>query len=200
MAKLYFRYGTMNSGKSSLLMQVAHNYDENGKKVIVLKPSIDTKGSNSLSSRIGLTRKVDYLIQENDSIINDTDIIKQNPDCILIDEVQFLTKDQIDELWHITKVHHIPVICYGLRTDFRTKGFPGSVRLLELADNLEEIVTICSCGTKARFVGRKVNDKYVSSGEQVVIDGSTDEVEYIPLCGRCYIQKVTRISKQNIDI
>lgn len=189
MAKLYFRYGTMNSGKSSILMQVAYNYEENNKKVIVIKPRIDTKGGDKLSSRIGLKRKVDILLRESESLITDKNILDLKPDCILVDEAQFLTEKQIEELWVIAKMYNISVVCFGLRTDFRTKGFPGSIRLLELADSLEEVATICSCGKKARFVGRKVNGKYVDTGEQIIIDG-TDKVNYISLCGKCYINKV----------
>lgn len=190
MAKLYFRYGSMNSGKSSVLMQVAYNYEENNKKVIVIKPIVDTKGGNKLSSRIGLKRKVDVLLKRSDSVIENTNILEVKPDCILVDEAQFLTRNQIDELWYIAKTHEIPVVCFGLRTDFKTNSFPGSMRLLELADSLEEVATICSCGKKARFVGRKVNDEYVYDGEQVVIDGSDKRVEYVPLCGKCYIKNI----------
>ena len=145
MSKLYFRYGAMNCGKSSALMQVAYNYEQNNKKVIVIKSEIDTKGNNYLESRIGLKRKVDILLKENESIekyYNKLDEIS----CVLVDEAQFLSEKQVDELYYITKYYNIPVICYGLKTDFQSKLFNGSKRLLELSDELDELITICRCG------------------------------------------------------
>ena len=145
MKKLYFRYGAMNCGKSSALMQVAHNYNENGKKVIVIKSSIDTKGGDSLESRIGLRRKVDLLVTPQDSFKPYFEEWDNSIECILVDEAQFLSQNQVEELWIFTKQHDIPVICYGLRTDFQTNLFEGSKRLMELADDLEELDTICNC-------------------------------------------------------
>ncbi len=189
MAKLYFRYGAMNSGKSTILMQVAHNYDENDKKVILIKSATDTKAEDKVSSRIGLERKVDYLIKPTDHILDTIDTV--NIDCILVDEAQFLTKEQITELFVITKIKEVPVICYGLKTDYKSELFEGSKRLLELADEIEELKTICSCGKSARFNARydKETNEFVSDGEQVVIDGD-NRYGYKPLCGRCYIEKV----------
>ena len=189
MAKLYFRYGAMNCGKSTTLMQVAHNYDENDKKAILIKSATDTKADNKVSSRIGLERKVDYLIKKEDHILDIIDTV--NVDCILVDEAQFLTKDQITELFVITKIKEVPVICYGLKIDYRSELFEGSKRLLELADEIEELKTICSCGKAARFNARydKKTNKFVSEGEQVVIDGD-NRYGYKPLCGKCYLEKV----------
>ena len=144
MAKLHFKYGTMNSGKSIDLMRTAHSYEEVGYEVIVMKPIIDTKGNDKLDSRIGLQRKVDILIKEKDSILK---LIKEKltekTACIFVDEAQFLSKNQIDELFFITKKINIPVICYGLRTNFMAESFEGSRRLLEISDVLEELKTLC---------------------------------------------------------
>jgi len=188
MSKLYFRYGAMNSGKSTHLMQVAYNYEERGMNVILLKPYTDTKGGEKLVSRLGVERKVDLVIKENDSILEKFNLYKseiRNVDCILVDEVQFLRGNQIDELFELAVVQNVPVICYGLRTDFKMQGFEGSNRLLLLAHSIEEMKTICKCGRKAILNGRKINNKFVFEGEQVAID-NVDNVEYESLCGHCY--------------
>jgi len=189
MSKLYFRYGAMNCGKSALLMQVAHNYEENGKKVIVIKSKVDTKGNDHLSSRIGLKRKVDIIIDQNESFEKYYDEWVNNIDCILVDEAQFLNKNQIQELWMASKILEIPVICYGLKTDFKSELFEGSKRLLELADEIEELITICSCGKRAKFNARYINGKFATDGDEVLIDGEEDNVEYRPMCGKCYIKE-----------
>ena len=191
MSKLYFRYGAMNCGKSTLLMQVAHNYEENNKKVIVIKSSIDTKGGDHLESRIGAKRKVDILINKKESFKKYSKEL-ENADCILVDEAQFLTNNQVEDLWKITKHLNIPVICYGLRTDFQSHLFEGSKRLLELADIIEELITICSCGKRAKFNARYVNGKFALEGKEVVIDGSCDNVIYRPLCGKCYLSELEK--------
>ena len=188
MSKLYFRYGAMNSGKSTHLMQVAYNYEERGMKVLIIKPMVDKKGGDTLVSRLGVGRKVDLLLDENDNVL---DIIKERLnankkiDCILVDEVQFLKAHHIDELFEIAVGKGIPVICYGLRTDFQMNGFEGSERLLLLAHSIEEMKTICACGKKAIFNGRKINNKFVFEGEQIAIDEQND-VNYESLCGECY--------------
>lgn len=192
MSKLYFRYGAMNCGKSAILMQVAHNYEENDKKVIVIKSVVDTKGEDSLESRIGLKRKVDILLRKDESLENHLKEIKESA-CILVDEAQFLEEKQVEELWHITKKLDIPVICYGLRTDFTSKSFEGSKRLLELADELEELITICSCGKKAKFNSRYVNGKFTLEGDSILIDGSDLKVEYKPMCGKCYLENKEKL-------
>ena len=195
MANLTFRYGAMNSGKSTALMQVAHNYEEKNMKVIVLKPVIDTKGNDKLVSRVGIMRKVDYLVSDGNSIIKLLKDKLKDTSCILVDEAQFLTEKHVDELHFICKELEIPVICYGLRSDFKTNSFPGSRRLFELADKLEELTTICACGKKAKFNARVINGKYVFEGEQVAID-EVDDVYYESLCGKCYIEKVHNFVKQ----
>lgn len=188
MSKLYFRYGAMNSGKSTHLMQVAYNYEERGMKVVIIKPRIDNKGGDTLVSRLGVNRRVDLLVSDHDDIFQIiSNYIKENNkiDCILVDEVQFLRESQIDQLFEIAVKINIPIICYGLRTDFKRNGFEGSTRLLLLAHSIEEMKTICACGRKAIFNGRKINNKFVFEGEQIAIDDE-DNVEYESLCGECY--------------
>lgn len=188
MSKLYFRYGAMNSGKSTHLMQVAFNYEERGMKVIIAKPKVDNKGGEKLISRLGVDRKVDLLISKDDNIF---EIINRyleegkNIDCILVDEVQFMKANQIDQLFELAVKLDIPIICYGLRTDFKRNGFEGSQRLLLLAHSIEEMKTICACGKKAIFNGRKINGRFVFEGEQIAIDDEND-VKYESLCGHCY--------------
>ncbi len=187
MAKLYFRYGAMNSGKTTALMQVAHNYEERGMNVFLIKPGVDTKGADLLISRLGVTRKADRLIAEGEDIVTCVrdELTRRTLHCILVDEAQFLTHEQADGLFEVVLTLNIPVICYGLRTDFLMNGFPGSTRLLLLAHSVEELKTICRCGRKAIINGRKVNGKFVFSGEQVAIeDGS--RTTYESLCGQCY--------------
>ena len=190
MSKLYFRYGAMNSGKSTNLMQVAHNYEERGMRVVLIKPSTDTKGGDKLVSRLGVERGVDLLISDDQNIYEEVKKWEDNKykiDCILVDEVQFLKSHQIDELFEVAVCLDIPVICYGLRTDFKMQGFEGSTRLLLLAHSIEELKTICKCGRKAVLNGRKINGKFVFEGEQVAID-NVDNVEYESLCGHCYFR------------
>ena len=188
MSKLYFRYGAMNSGKSTNLMQVAHNYEERGMRVVLIKPSTDKKGGDKLVSRLGVERKVDLLINDEQNIYEEIKRWEENEykiDCILVDEVQFLKEAQIDELFEIAVTLNIPIICYGLRTDFKRNGFEGSTRLLLIAHSIEEMKTICACGKKAIFNGRKINNKFVFEGEQIAIDEQND-VNYESLCGECY--------------
>ncbi|MDD3429407.1 MAG: thymidine kinase [Oscillospiraceae bacterium] len=188
MAKLYFRYGAMNSGKSTALMQVAYNYEERGMRVVVLKPSIDKKGGDKLVSRLGVERKVDISVDADMDVFAtvEADVAANGTlACVLVDESQFLKRDQCDQLFMVTVELNIPVICYGLRSDFSLHGFEGSTRLLELAHNIEEMKTICACGRKAMFNGRKVNGTFVFEGAQVAID-TVDDVEYQSLCPQCY--------------
>ncbi len=174
----------MNSGKTTSLLQVAHNYEERGMKVVIMKPSTDTKGKARVVSRLGLSRDVDILVTPDASIRQLLNVF-DNLACILIDEAQFLTPDQVDELFWFATDENIPVMAYGLRTDFQTQGFPGSTRLLELAHDLQEIKTICRCGKKAVFNGRKLNGKFISKGNQVAIEGE-DNIDYESLCASCY--------------
>ncbi len=196
MAKLYFKYGAMNSGKSTILMQSAHNYEEHGMRVVLIKPKIDTKGDDYIVSRLGVERKVDYSVLDDSNIFSiiNSDIKLNGPlACIFIDESQFLTPVQVEQLLYICAKLSIPVICYGLRSDFLTAGFPGSSRLLELAHSLEELKTICRCGKKALFNARKINGKFVFFGQQVAID-AVDNVEYESLCEICYFNEKEKVN------
>ncbi|QGH69290.1 thymidine kinase [Pseudactinotalea sp. HY158] len=187
MAKLYFRYGAMNSGKSTALLQAAFNYEERGQRVLLAKPATDTKGSGAIVSRLGVTRETDLQIGAGESLSEAFEAARGATPvaCLLVDEAQFLTAAQVDDLFRISVQQDVPVMAYGLRTDFRTSSFPGSARLLELAHSLEELKTICRCGKKAILNGRKAGERFVFEGDQVAIDGR--ETTYESLCGRCYL-------------
>ena len=194
MAKLIFNYSAMNSGKTMDLLRTAYNYEENGLRVIVMKPSIDTKGGDSIVTRVGLNRKVDYLIDEDCDIY---ELLKNKIDgvkCIFVDEAQFLSVDHVNQLFKITKLLDIPVICYGLRTNFKSELFDGSMRLLALADELNEFKSLCNCGNMARFNARRLNGEFLYDGDDILIDGFS-EVEYVPLCGECYLREVSKVKK-----
>jgi thymidine kinase len=185
MAKLYFRYGAMNSGKSTALIQVAHNYEERGQRVLVVKPAVDTK-SAAVLSRISVAREVD-LVAGSETGLRDEVLAAGSVDCVLVDEAQFLTGHQVEDLFRLAVADGIPVIAYGLRSDFRTRGFPGSIRLMELAHSIEELKTICRCGRKATMNARTVDGRFTQSGDQVAIEG---DVGYESMCGTCYLEKV----------
>lgn len=195
MAKLYFRHGAMNSGKSTALLQVAHNYEERGQAVILAKPNIDSKGESAIVSRLGVERMVDFLISPEQNLRvefaltrNEHNARSNSPvACLLIDEAQFLTREQVNQALEIAVLDDIPVLAYGIRTDFQTVGFPGSIRLLEIAHSLEELKTICRCGKKAMFNARKLGGRFIFDGDQVAIDG--DEVTYESLCPNCYFRE-----------
>ncbi len=193
MGKLVLYYATMNSGKSLELIRTDYNYNENGFKTIVMKPGKDTKAENFIISRAGnLKRKVDYLIGEDDKII---DILKGNvegTECIFIDEAQFLNSRQIKELRLITASTNMSVICYALRLNFRGELFEGSASLFTDADKIVELKTLCRCGNMARYVGRSINGEFTLKGEEVVIDGEHDNVEYISLCEKCFLEQVKK--------
>lgn len=190
MAKLYFRYGAMNCGKTTNILQTFHNYVERGMKPILLKPAIDTKAHDRIQSRLGIEQDVDLLINTDDSIVKLLQKLQNTHESInvvIVDEAQFLKKEHIDELFEIAVLWDIPVLCYGLRTDFQTHAFTGSARLMEIAHSIEEMKTICRCGRKAILNARMVDGMFVSEGDQVAIDG---EVDYESLCGYCYVNKV----------
>lgn len=178
MAKLYFRYGTMDSAKSMNLLAVAHNYRKQGKRVLLLKPKLDDRfGSTKIASRSGLEAEADYMIDGDETLGNE---LVANVDCVLVDEAQFLSPKVIEELRRITFDPGIPVICYGLRTDFKTKLFPGSKRLMELADRIEEVKVTCQhCQKKATFNLRLIDGIAAIDGPQVQL--GADE-SYIPVC------------------
>jgi thymidine kinase len=201
MSKLYFRFGAMNSGKSTALLQAAYNYEERGQHVLLAKPAIDSKGDRSIVSRLGVTRTVDFLVEPNMSLraefqkyASQSQARGKDIACLLIDESQFLTSDQVDQALEVAVLDGIPVLAYGIRTDFQTVSFPGSRRLLEIAHSLEELKTICRCGRKAMFNGRLVNGSFVFDGEQVAIDG--DKVTYESLCPTCYIRERGHFAKR----
>jgi thymidine kinase len=197
-AKLYFRYGAMNSGKSTALLQAAYNYEERGQQVLLAKPEIDTKGADQIASRLGVDRNADFLIAPDDDAravfgahrARVRAATGEDVACLLVDEAQFLTPRQVDDLLRITVDDGIPVLAYGIRTDFQTRAFPGSARLLELAHSLEELKTICRCGSKALFNGRLVGGRFVFDGDQVAIDElSAETVTYESMCARCYLRE-----------
>ena len=195
MAKIYFRHGAMNSGKSTALLQVAHNYEERGQAVILAKPNTDSKGEDAIVSRLGVERSVDLLVAPNENLrveftllANEHRARSNSPiSCLLIDEAQFLTREQVNQALEIAVLDGVPVLAYGIRTDFQTKGFPGSLRLLEIAHTLEELKTICRCGKKAMFNARKLGGDFIFTGNQVAIDG--DVVTYESLCASCYFKE-----------
>lgn len=195
MSKLYFRYGAMNSGKSTALLQAAFNYEERNQQVLLAKPAIDTKGEELIVSRLGVSRPVDFTVAPDEDIYDAFArerrrvLISTGLDvsCLLVDEAQFLTETQVDDLLRIAILDGVPVLAYGIRTDFQTVAFPGSRRLLEIAHSLEELKTICRCGRKAVFNARVVNGRFVFDGDQVAIDSG--EVTYESLCGNCYLDE-----------
>jgi thymidine kinase len=195
MSKLYFRYGAMNSGKSTALLQAAFNYEERSQHVLLAKPAIDSKGDRSIVSRLGVTRDVDFLVQPQENLrqLFETHSQRRLAEratpvaCLLIDEAQFLTPAQVNQALEIAVLDGVPVLAYGIRTDFQTLSFPGSRRLMEIAHSLEELKTICRCGRKAMFNGRMIDGKFIFDGEQVAIDGEI--VTYESLCASCYVRE-----------
>lgn len=193
MAKLYFKYGAMGSSKTAQALITKYNYEENDMKVWLIKPSADTRdGVQILRSRIGLAAAVEVMAPE----MNVYEIFRNtrmgNCDVVIVDECQFMTEEQIDQLRAIVNECSVPVICFGLRTDFQTRLFPGSRRLMELADCIEEIKTMCDCGAKAT-VNARINDGYiVTEGAQVVLGGNDS---YIAMCHRCYVRGIREHKK-----
>lgn len=188
MAKLYFRYGAMGCGKTMQLLQVAFNYEERGHKVCVIKPATDTKNGTKILTRIGPERETDFCFDRNTSIYNEINKHYRDVQCILVDESQFLTKAQADELMRVTIDFNIPVIAYGLRLNFRREdgGFEGATRLLQIAHEIEELKTICECGQKATYNARFLNGKLVADGPDVLIDDGKTNIEYRAICPACY--------------
>lgn len=187
MAKLYFRYGAMGCGKTMQLLQVAFNYEERGHKVCVIKPKTDTKNGTKILTRIGPERETDFCFDRKTNLYDKISREFKDVQCVLVDESQFLTKEQADQLMLITIKLDIPVMAYGLRLNFRREdgGFEGATRLLQIAHDIEEIKTICECGRKATYNSRFLDGKFVSDGPDVLIDGTT-EIEYRAICPACY--------------
>jgi thymidine kinase len=190
-AELCFYYGAMNSGKTMHLLSQAYNFEERGMSVRLLKPKRDTKGEARIVSRIGPERQVDLLIEQDTNLLaylTQQAEHNQGLRCVLVDEVQFCDPKHIDQLLMVTTDLRLSVLCYGLRADFRTHAFPASVRLFELATHFQELPTICRCGSSAFYNARLVNGQFVSSGDQVAIDGQG--IAYEPLCVACYQKEV----------
>lgn len=188
MAKLYFKYGAMGSSKTAQALITKYNYEENDMKVWLIKPSADTRdGVQILRSRIGLAAAVEVIAPEVDIFQEFGEKKLGQCDVVIVDECQFLAERQIDQLRAVVNEYGVPVICFGLRTDFQTRLFPGSRRLMELADCIEEIKTMCDCGAKAT-VNARINDGYiVTEGAQVVLGGNDS---YIAMCHKCYIRGI----------
>ena len=193
MAKLYFKYGAMGSSKSAQALITRFNYEELGMTVWLIKPSTDDRdGADIIKSRIGLSARAD-VIRPGDSI-RDLLPSKGHIDVIISDESQFFTPEQIDELRYIVDEDDIPVICYGLRTDFMTRFFPGSMRLMELADSLSEIKTVCTCGSKAMVNARiDANGNIITEGSQVFLGGNDS---YKAMCHKCWTRKIREQKKE----
>ena len=189
MAKLYFKYGAMGSSKTAQALITKYNYEENGLKVWLIKPSADTRdGMDILRSRIGLEARVQVVLPSAD--IYEIFVAQKNGACdvIITDECQFFTPEQVDQLRAIVNDYDIPVMCFGLRTDFLTHLFPGSRRLMEIADTIQEIKTICDCGNKATVNARiDAEGHIITQGEQVFLGGNDS---YIAMCHRCWLRGI----------
>ena len=183
MAKLYFKYGAMGSSKTANALIAKFNYEERDMKVWLVKPAVDVRdGEAKVRSRIGLEADADVIGADDD--IAELYKSKEGIDVLIADECQFFTEDQIDQMRYLVDRYDLPVMCFGLRTDFRTKLFPGSRRLFELADSITEIKTICSCGAKATVNARIAPDgRVITSGQQVFLGGNDS---YIAMCHKCY--------------
>ena len=188
MAKLYFKYGAMGSSKTAQALITKYNYEENDLNVWLIKPSADTRdGQQMLRSRIGLEAEATVIAPGTDIYLLYQDTQEGHCNVIIVDECQFLSTQQIDQLRSIVNDYNVPVLCFGLRTDFQTKLFPGSMRLMELADCIEEIKTMCDCGAKATVNARINNGYIVTEGAQVVLGGNDS---YIAMCHRCYVRGI----------
>ncbi|MDJ0638869.1 MAG: thymidine kinase [Paracoccaceae bacterium] len=190
MAKLYFHYSTMNAGKSTLLLQASYNYRERGMSTYLMTAAIDGRaGTGKIASRIGIEARADTFDKDSDLFAMIHKRLKQGPvDCVFVDEAQFLSKDQVWQLARAVDDLKTPVMCYGLRVDFRGELFPGSAALLALADEMREARTICFCGKKATMVVRQDADgNALTDGEQIQIGGNET---YIPLCRRHWREAV----------
>ena len=189
MAKLYFKYGAMGSSKTAQALITKYNYEENDLQVWLIKPSADVRdGVDVLRSRIGLEAKVQIIAPGTDVYALFEAERKGSCDVIIVDECQFLTPDQIDQLRAIVDDYNIPVMCFGLRTDFLTRLFPGSQRLMEVADTIQEIKTICDCGAKATVNARIDGEGHIiTQGAQVVLGGNDT---YIAMCHKCWVRGI----------
>jgi thymidine kinase len=194
MAKLYFRYGAVGSAKTLNLLAVAHNYRQQEKQVLILKPEIDTRfGVGQVRSRAGLEQEADMILRDGQAIDESR---LPGIDCLLVDEAQFLDPAAVDQLRHIASSHNIPVICYGLRTDYRRGLFAGSRRLLELADSIEEVKTTCFfCTRKAIFNLKMIDGRAVGPDDNGPTVDLGCEEKYLPSCAVCYAEKAVSRSR-----
>ena len=193
MAKLYFKYGAMGSSKTAQALITKYNYEENDMSVWLLKPSADTRdGAGIIRSRIGLEAICEIATPQTDIYGRFQEDFAGKCHAVIVDECQFLTPEQIDQLRAIVNDYNVPVMCFGLRTDFQTKLFPGSMRLMELADCIEEIKTMCDCGCKATVNARINNGYIVTEGAQVVLGGNDC---YIAMCHKCYVRGIREHKK-----
>ena len=197
MAKLFFRYSAMNAGKSTALLQVAHNYEALGKSVVLFTSHLDNRlGAGTIASRLGVSRIAEVFDERTDfyaRLARERELA-----CVLVDEAQFLTPEQVRQLHRLAHVAGVPVIGYGIRTDFLGEPFPGATYLLALADDIEEIKTVCACGHKATMNAR-VDDagNRITEGEQIAIDGT---VRYVQTCGRCFYEQSPAMSERPRDL
>lgn len=187
MAKLYFKFGAMGCSKTAQALITKFNYEERGMKVLLLKPSVDVRdGEEIVKSRIGLTAKA-VVVNDKEDLYNEYEKKYRDRDVIIVDECQFLTPEQVDELGQIVIDFNVPVLCFGLRTDFLTHLFPGSRRLFEIAESITEIKSVCKCGAKATVNARLDDDgNVVYSGEQVCLGGND---RYVAMCRKCWLKK-----------
>ncbi len=205
MAEMIFKYSAMNGGKTLNILQTAHSYEEKNFKYVIVKSIKDTKGQKNIVSRIGIEKEVDILLKENESLLTDKNYkIYYTAKVILVDEVELLNEKQIKELWTIAHLINVPVICYGLKSNFKGDIFSnGIAQIFAMADHIEEIgsSSLCSCGKKAIFNARKENDKFTDVGPDIIIDdGNNKNYEYVSLCSDCYLKyvKINSIEAQNL--
>ena len=205
MANLVLKYSAMNGGKTVNILQTVYSYEEKNFKVVVIKSHKDTKGNDTILSINDMSRKVDILLHENESLFTEENYkIYYTAKVLLVDEVELLNAKQIKELWMIAHLINIPIICYGLRSNFHGDIFSDSIsQLFAMADIIEEIgsSSICECGKTAIFNARKENDKFTDIGPTIVIDdGTKEEFEYVPLCSDCYLKyvKIGSIEAKNL--
>ena len=196
MAKLYFKFGAMGCSKTAQALITKFNYEERGMKVLLLKPSVDNRdGAEIVKSRIGLTAKA-VVVDDKENLYKMYEEKYRDRDVIIVDECQFLTPDQVDELGQIVIDFNVPVLCFGLRTDFLTHLFPGSRRLFEIAESITEIKSVCKCGAKATVNARLDDDgNVVYSGEQVCLGGND---RYIAMCRKCWLKKKAEQEKTKV--
>lgn len=193
MANLTFYYGTMAVGKTTKLLQDHYNYSKYLINLVLMKPKVDTKGNDTVVNRVGENVRVDVLIPKSANLLSKKYKNKyMYAEFILVDEAQFLSKEQVNQLWFIAHKYNISVICYGLKSNFKGDLFTGSMQLFARSDEKHELTVNCVCGKSAMFNARRVNGKYSMSGKEIVIDGEKTSIEYVPLCADHYLEYVLK--------